>query len=459
MLSSGSRSARRRTLPFALALLLLPAAASAQAPAPPSVADKATARELAKEGTAALARKDYAEAADRFSRAGTLVHAPTLTLGLARAQVGLGKWLVALDLYNRILQEGSPAGSPPAFVRARQDARRDLDDLEPRVPSVVITVKGAARSVTLDGAPVPAVALGVKRPVDPGKHVIRAEGDGVLPAEVEVTVAERKVETVTLELKAPPPAVAPRAVTPPPFALPPFALPPVAPPPVVSPATPPLPVEPVAGGARPGSVQRTVGFVGLGVGGALTPPPHVAPVPQAAPMPNATPLPARSSASSAGRAPRRAVASERPRARRERLRIRAGERVRRRPRAPASVRLRVAPEAPVAPGSAAAHRLRILTRHLQLGNAPANRGKLSIAMPQETRELLTSVLQLPHAVRAHFAHEILASLDGPEDADARELWRTEIQRRAEEVLSGRAQLEDAEVVHEQLAARLRAMSR
>jgi hypothetical protein len=80
-------------------------------------------------------------------------------------------------------------------------------------------------------------------------------------------------------------------------------------------------------------------------------------------------------------------------------------------------------------------------------------------MPEETRELLTSVLQLSPAIRVHFAHEILASLDGPADADAGEAWRAEIQRRAEEVLSGRAELEDASMVHEQLAARLRAMPR
>jgi hypothetical protein len=263
MLTPGSRSAHRRTLPLALALLLFPALASAQAPPTASAADRAAARELAKEGTAALVRQDYAEAADRFARAGTLVHAPTLTLGLARAQVGLGKWLVALDLYNQILQEGAAPGSPPAFVKARKDARKDLDDLEPRVPSVIIVVKGAARVVTLDGVAVPAATLGVKRPVDPGMHVLHAEGDGLAPADVTVTLAERKVESVTLELK-PPPRVAP----PPPVAPPPVAPPPVAPPPVAPAVTPPPPVEPVAGGARPGSVQRTLGFVGLGAGGA-----------------------------------------------------------------------------------------------------------------------------------------------------------------------------------------------
>jgi hypothetical protein len=60
------------------------------AQAEPSDADRATARVLAHEGFDAQQRGDYSVAADRFLRADALVHAPTLLLGLARAQVGLG---------------------------------------------------------------------------------------------------------------------------------------------------------------------------------------------------------------------------------------------------------------------------------------------------------------------------------------------------------------------------------
>lgn len=62
-----------------------------------------------------------------------------------------------------------------------KDATRELDALAPRIPTVTIKVSGVSGvsdvsgvSVTLDGAPVPAAALGAKRPVDPGKHLIRA---------------------------------------------------------------------------------------------------------------------------------------------------------------------------------------------------------------------------------------------------------------------------------------------
>src|SRR5262249_45342792 len=158
----------RRSLPaLALALLLVPAAASAQI----SDADKAGARALAQQGQDALDAKDYATAADRFARARELVPAPTLSLGLARAQVGLGRWIAAQEPYTRLLRESVPANAPPAFAKALADARKELDALEPRIPSIVINVKGAPTfEVLLDGQPVPRALVGVNRPVDPGDH-------------------------------------------------------------------------------------------------------------------------------------------------------------------------------------------------------------------------------------------------------------------------------------------------
>lgn len=46
-----------------------------------------------------------------------------------------------------------------------------------------------------------------------------------------------------------------------------------------------------------------------------------------------------------------------------------------------------------------------------------------------------------------------------DDADASALWRTEIERRAVEVIEGRAELEDAELVHQQITERLRSRRR
>src|SRR5262249_12800966 len=133
-----------------------------------------------------------------------LVPAPTLSLGLARAQVGLGRWIAAQETYNRLLRESVPANAPPAFAKALADARKELDALEPRIPSIVINVTGPPTvEVAPDGQPVPRALVGVNRPVDPGDHVVRAQAQGLASVETKVKVAESKVETVTLTLGAP----------------------------------------------------------------------------------------------------------------------------------------------------------------------------------------------------------------------------------------------------------------
>jgi hypothetical protein len=60
----------------------------------------------------------------------------------------------------------------------------------------------------------------------------------------------------------------------------------------------------------------------------------------------------------------------------------------------------------------------------------------------------------PEAERA-FAEEGLSGDLGLSDAE--EHWQAEVERRAEEVLEGRAELEDADLVHERLISRLRAL--
>src|SRR5262249_50101448 len=78
-------SYRVESLAWGLAFLLYAGGAWGE----PSASDRATARVLADEAGDALDKKNYEIAADRFGRADALVHAPTLLLGLARAQVGL----------------------------------------------------------------------------------------------------------------------------------------------------------------------------------------------------------------------------------------------------------------------------------------------------------------------------------------------------------------------------------
>jgi hypothetical protein len=220
-----------RLIPLVAALSLLPATARAQ----PSDPNRATARTLANEGQEAFDKGDYKTAVDRFARADALYHAPTLLLALAHAQIAMGKLVSASETYNRIVSEGAPPRSPQAFVKAVEDATKELAALEVRIASLIIDVHGSdAAAVTIDDTPVPGAALGVKRPTDPGEHVLRATAPGFRDAQVSITLAEGATRNVTLELK-------PVGVTPPSDEKP---------------------------GLGSGSPQKTLGIAVAGVGGA-----------------------------------------------------------------------------------------------------------------------------------------------------------------------------------------------
>ncbi len=209
-----SRSARLLAVALPLSLVFFSSIASAQ-----SDADKATARTLGTEAQTALEAKDYKTAEDKFRRADSIFHAPTLMLGLARAQAALGRVVAAQESYSRIIREGAPAGGPAAFAKAVEDAKKEVDVVAARIGGVIINVTGVASTetakVTVDDMLIPTAALGVKRPVDPGAHVLKVASDGYKPVTKPFDVAEggTKPTVVDVAMEKDPNAVA--AVGPP----------------------------------------------------------------------------------------------------------------------------------------------------------------------------------------------------------------------------------------------------
>lgn len=181
----------------------------------PSAADRATARTLAQEGYVALRDKDYATAADRFSRALALVQAPTLLRDLARAQVGLGKLVEAHENYSLIIRQGVAANAPAPWVQALADAKAEIATIPPRLPWITITVTGPSEpTVTIDGVPIATASLGVKRPADPGRHEIRASAPGYYTAKKTVTLEEGESVNIAFELEDAPPEAPPEPQAP-----------------------------------------------------------------------------------------------------------------------------------------------------------------------------------------------------------------------------------------------------
>lgn len=166
-----------------------------------SEADKTTARQLAIEAQQALEKKDYATAADRFGRAEALYHAPTLLVGLGRAYVGLGKYVEAMESYNKVIREKLPENATDAFLQAKADAKAEIEGLDKKIAWVTLRVEGAdAPNATLDETAIPTASLDVKRAVNPGDHVFRASAEGFATAEQPFSIASGESQTVTLTL-------------------------------------------------------------------------------------------------------------------------------------------------------------------------------------------------------------------------------------------------------------------
>jgi hypothetical protein len=191
-----------------------------------SDADRATARQLGQEGFAALDSKDFKTAEDRLKRADQLVHAPTLLLGLARAQAGMRKFVHAQETYQRIIREGVAPGAPEAFKAAIESAKQEVGSILPFIGGVTIEVTAAGVApgtdlpnlkVTVDEVPINAASLGVRRTIDPGEHVLVATADGYKRAETHFTVPEGGSTDAPVTMEKDPnwvaPTTAPSATT------------------------------------------------------------------------------------------------------------------------------------------------------------------------------------------------------------------------------------------------------
>lgn len=223
-------------------VLVAPRAACAQ-----TDAEKAEARRLADEGAKALKKKDYATAEARFAAAVAIVPAPTLYLELGRAQEGRGKLASAARSYEQAVAGGTAPKASPPFRQAAKDAALALALVLPRVPGVVISVKGGggAARVRLDGEE---VETGVRLARDPGTHRVVVTATGWKTATRVVDLPEAQAIRVEVTLQAeedeeqpkPPPQPDPPQPDPPPRASAqprPWVAPPAAPPPRGNPNT------------------------------------------------------------------------------------------------------------------------------------------------------------------------------------------------------------------------------
>ena len=219
--------------------------------------DRAGARVAATEGVKAVNEKRWADAADLFTRAESLVHSPVHLLYLARAQEKLGHLVKAHENYNKILREKYGPEAPDAFRQAQTSAQQESTGLDARLAAITVKLDGekGAVTVTMDGEKVPPALIGLPLPVDPGSHTFEATGTDLKSDPVTVTVPEGGKDAITLTVKTAPGTLAAGAPPATAAATPgPGAAPPAAPPPNTD------------SGANGNSGMKIGGFVALGVG-------------------------------------------------------------------------------------------------------------------------------------------------------------------------------------------------
>jgi len=177
--------------------------------APPSfaqsAADKATARQLAVQGIKDFEAGKHAEALDQLERAQQLYDAPVHLIYIARAQVKLGRLVEAAENYRALALLQLGPKDPRVFRDAVADAKKELPELEPRIPKLRIEVEPADAEdleIKIDDQVMPTAALGTNRPVDPGKHRVRISAKGYASVDQEVVLKEGASESVSIELRA-----------------------------------------------------------------------------------------------------------------------------------------------------------------------------------------------------------------------------------------------------------------
>jgi hypothetical protein len=177
-------------------------------------ASRAMARDLATSGVEAFQRGAFPDASAKLEKAYRVLRVPSVGLWSARALVSSGKLVQASERYREVVRLDLLEGDKAVQKQAQADAAKELDELGPRIPRVVIRVEGAnadAVKITVDGVGMSSVLVGESRPFDPGKHVI--EGSlGPQTVKSELTVLERESKEIALKFDG---ADAPGAAAPP----------------------------------------------------------------------------------------------------------------------------------------------------------------------------------------------------------------------------------------------------
>ena len=142
---------------------------------------------------------NYVTALTIYRDVGQVRMTPQVRFHIAVCEEKLGRFVAALGGYELALTGAEAVG--PEFQKEAEDR---ADAVRVRIPKLVISRgKGAhAATIELDGVALGASSIDVEVPLDPGPHTIQAKAPGYEQYVSTIDVRERKVEKITIALKA-----------------------------------------------------------------------------------------------------------------------------------------------------------------------------------------------------------------------------------------------------------------
>ncbi len=215
-----------------------------------SAESKAAARDLAVDGIKLAQAGNCKDALPKLERAESLYHAVTILTWVGECQIKEGRLVEGTENLNKVVREELPANSPAAFSDAKKHAAALVAEASPRIGRLTLQIQPANLQnlqVTIDGRPYPTALIGAPGPTDPGTHEIVAQATGYKEARGTVELKDGAREEFSLTLEADPMAPVPADSTA---------------------QNPPAEAAPQDAGASGGSTQKTLGWIGVGVGAA-----------------------------------------------------------------------------------------------------------------------------------------------------------------------------------------------
>ncbi len=171
--------------------------------AQPSDAERETARSLMDEGDRLVAANDLEGALKRYEAAHEIMGVPTTGIEVARTRAKLGQLVEARAVAIEVANSTTAPREPAVFGEARVEAAKLAEQLEARIPSVIVTVgpEGlTTASAKIGETRLSAATLGLPFKVNPGEHTLEVSASGYLTETVPFSVVEGEQRKLAVTL-------------------------------------------------------------------------------------------------------------------------------------------------------------------------------------------------------------------------------------------------------------------